>query len=827
MTMYEEIPVPNGGFGEGGDQDIAHWTSADGTGGAFHIERSGAATRLRVEAAALDPRPTLSSAALPIRPGFEYAGQARVLVETGAVLLRLSYRDHQDRELASSSSMARHAGDRWSGVAISGAAPLGAVTAHIAISCAAGMPTTALVDDVRLVTAGPLTELGTPLHTAAVHGAVTGTWVDGRVVAYLFVKGDPPTVTVADVRDGSSVATVRLPPATTPYGAFGLAQAPDRTVYVAGTNGHLYRYRPGESEGSDLGTPADGESFLWRVAVDERGRVFGGTYPNGKVFRYDPAGGSLECVQVAASQRYVRSIAVADGSVWAGLGTPARLFRLDADDLSVREEVPLPDGFSAAQPMVYDLAATADTVLIRGSGDGSIYALDLATLAWSERLGRGAGVDFAPEHDGRVYWLAAGNGTLQACRLDTGSVTDTSVAVTVPATGPSTLATGYAWADLTGIGLSRHVLVFVDRRGVIHAYDPASGTAVETPVELPEHELKIHRLSAGADEHIYLGGFAPGSLGWYDTRADTLTECLPESTKQTENVLVHDGRVWLGTYPGADVLVFDPAAPPVVGSNPKVAARLGHLSDVPQDRPLALVGTPDGVVAGTVPEYGRRGGRVFLIPFDGGAPRVVPMPESVAEHSVTALAYDAGRHALYVGTCVLGGLGAPLADGSAHLLRIDLPDLRLVWDRMPLPGEQYVTGLTTLPDGEVWGVARGGVFAADPVTGAVRGLADIAAHDPSASPVWGSGRLECLPSGQVLCGINGQLAVVDPGLQNWTVLATHTAPPTGAAFARDNEGGLYFARGSATLVRLGRTSSRLHGRAAPPSASTYDESEVA
>ena len=72
------------------------------------------------------------------------------------------------------------------------------------------------------------------------------------------------------------------------------------------------------------------ETSIWGLVTDEQGNVYGRTYPNAKVFKFDPKTNSFTNYgTMVEGQGYVRSIAYADGIVYAGIGTVGHIVKLD------------------------------------------------------------------------------------------------------------------------------------------------------------------------------------------------------------------------------------------------------------------------------------------------------------------------------------------------------------------------------------------------------------------------------------------------------------------------------------------------------------------
>lgn len=791
---YQTVAVPNASFENTDGNGIPQWSLAFGETNHFRIDDTDAATGKRsllVDDASDSDSQGLLSSPVSVRPGKLYAGQAKAKLTSGSVDLYLYFYDSSGAKIAETRAQTlAQPSARWVGVSSSATAPEGAATMRLMIYSGQSAVTAGHVDDVRATTAGTEQALGSPVHSTTANGAVTGVWSDGRAATYLVSQGDPAILTVVDAADGAKLTEVTLPDVGESYGARGVVQAPDGTVYIGAA--HLYSYVPGDSDVSDLGQPT-GDSLTWALAVDEQGRIFGGTYPNGLVFRYDPASGQSDSCRVDPAEKYVRSIGVADGYVYAGLGTPAKLYQLAADDLCTKTEIALPDA-TADDQFTYDLRATAGKVLVRTNPSGAIHAWDVATTTWSDVIDNGRGVAFSPAYDSGVYWIQSGTGSLRRYDLVSGEVTDTGVV----AKGPlgSFTGNGYGWVDLSGTGLSEHTLVFA-ASSTLFAYDPASGDQQQLALPLPELPAEIHRLATGPDGNIYASAYPTGGLGWYDPKAGTFGECPMDSVGQAESMVPNQGELWLGIYSNALINVFDPAKPCVAAENPLLVANLSHASDRPQDRPYAMASTPHGVFAGTVPEYGYTGGRLFLLPQGGGNPRVVSLPESVTEHTISALAYDATTDSLYVGTSLHGGLGVSDPEGEAHLIRLDLDTDKVAWDTVPLPGETCITALHVRGNGEVLGIAGSRLFRADPSTGQAIRSTDIAWDSGSAS--WGGGAVIDAGGGYVYAQARGTLVVADPSTLDWRTIATNTGPTGLGQLAKDRDGALYYS--SDTILR--------------------------
>ena len=91
------------------------------------------------------------------------------------------------------------------------------------------------------------------------------------------MRGHPAKLLEFDLTTGELRQSLPLPGAE---GAWNACTATDGSIYVGtDSNGHLYRYIPGEKEVHDLGSPIPGETWIWDVVAGKDGEVFGGHLP--------------------------------------------------------------------------------------------------------------------------------------------------------------------------------------------------------------------------------------------------------------------------------------------------------------------------------------------------------------------------------------------------------------------------------------------------------------------------------------------------------------------------------------------------------------------
>ncbi|MET9343320.1 hypothetical protein [Nonomuraea sp. NPDC003804] len=102
---------------------------------------------------------------------------------------------------------------------------------------------------------------------------------------------------------------------------------------AVGTDLYVGTYTPGDIHKVDTRTgtatkvaDVKPDPFIWCLDAAPDGKIYAGTYPRGRVVEYDPATGQTrDFGQVVPGEQYVRSIAVDETTIYAGVGAKAHL----------------------------------------------------------------------------------------------------------------------------------------------------------------------------------------------------------------------------------------------------------------------------------------------------------------------------------------------------------------------------------------------------------------------------------------------------------------------------------------------------------------------
>ncbi len=611
--------------------------------------------------------------------------------------------------------------------------------------------------------------LGHPIESVTIPGAAIGPAPDGGRLLYVVANGNPAVFTAVEVPSGRQVHSQELPGV---HGSWSLDVSPDGAVYIGtNRNGHLYRWAPGDTEARSVaGGRVLGETHIFGVAFGEDGLLYGGTFPGGIVFRHDPASGEFrDYGQAVDGVRYVRAVAHLDGVIYAGTFPEYHLVAVDAETGEKRKL-----SFPGDEPEWVGNLRAVNGLLLARIGD-NLHAYDPSRDAWVAEgppMERFSQTSWHAETEtlhvvasGRVYaWNLR---TFELNRLDS----------RVPFAPRALEVMDLQEPDFTG-----PTLVGAGVRGGIWLLHLESGRVESRDAEISGVPITIRSMERGPDGNIYIGGYlSPQEMARWLPEEERL-EKIPFGA-QIEAMLPHNGKLYLGRYPDASILAYDPAEP-VSDDNPRLLFRLG---DRGQDRPFGFASVGSGVAVGTVPKAGSLGG--VLAFYNPRNDEVTVHEKVIPDQSIVSLVYRDG--VLYGGTSIWGGIGIDPVAEEAVLFAWDVREERLLWSEAPLPGEQAVSNLMFDPQGRLWGITAGKVFQFDPRQRRVVRSLEIAPFGWDRT-YWQSSFLSWdEATGRIVGLAAGSVFSLHP--ENWN---TEIHATRAGFFANDARGNLYFGRGA-------------------------------
>ncbi len=620
---------------------------------------------------------------------------------------------------------------------------------------------------------GAEVHLGTPISSVTIPAGAQGKGPAGEDWVYVVANGNPAVLSVLDAATGELVESF---PLAGVHGSWTLEVATDQTLYI-GTdrNGHLYRWEPGSGEPESVsGSRPFGQTHLYSLAFGDDGAVYVGTYGDAKILEYAPGTGEIKDLgRVSDDASYARHVAWAGGRLYVATQAESFLFRFDpatgeAGKLALPEEY----GDGAA---VRRIDRVGEYVFARIYGDLNVY--DYANDTWVGRVESVADFSRFSEAtpEGTAYFVKGGR--LHVYDLESHLARNTGVPIPFS-------ARSFGWIELEEPGYPGRTLVASGMRGTLLHYNPETGNSRVLQGRVEATPISIRSMGRGPDGNVYIGGYlSPREMARFDPDVGEI-EKLPGGA-QIEAMLTGDERLYLGRYPGASVLEYDPRESWDFGSNP---SELFRLDGYGQDRPFGLSVAGERIAVGTVPVSGSLGGVLALHDPETGGYEV--HGEVVANQSIVSLASDGDR--LYGGTSVWGGLGIEPVETEARLFVWDLEEERLLWEGIVEEGERAITALALDGEGTLWGLTAGRVFEFDPEAIELVRVEELYPYDWGRT-YWQSGFLEYDAQEEVFYGSTlGRVFRFDPDTWESTELTGNGA----GYFARDRYGNLYFSRGT-------------------------------
>ena len=226
-------------------------------------------------------------------------------------------------------------------------------------------------------------------------------------------------------------------------------------------------------------------------------------------------------------------------------------------------------------------------------------------------------------------------------------------------------------------------------------------------------------LAAGPDGKIYGGGYFQGGFVAYDPATTGWTEHTFHH--QIEGMATHNGKLYLGVYPNAQLWEYDPAQPFGDG-NPKF---LFDLKDRGQERPWTVTSAGPYVAIGTSPKNSQNHGAVTLYDPASGSVRTWTEGLVTGSNQISALTYRDGI--VYGGSLGCCNFDASKSPGQVFALNATSGDV--LWSTTPLPAEQGVNGLTFDAQGRLFGMTYGTAFELAPTDGRMLRSKEYFAYD--------------------------------------------------------------------------------------------------
>ncbi|HNS50389.1 MAG TPA: hypothetical protein PKO09_04325 [Anaerolineae bacterium] len=418
--------------------------------------------------------------------------------------------------------------------------------------------------------------------------------------------------------------------------------------------GHVWVFDPATGQGTVLGTPVSGETTVSAVVAGLDGDIYGGTGSiRGQLFRYDVDGQAFEVLGTAVwrDSTVLSLILGSDGQIYGGSGyRRGRVFRLDpldggyapegtATSISISPRMK-DQTYAPGTSEIWALALGSDGMLYASGyaavGDAKLYRWDPAAGGLMELVGT------VPGDNPQVVYdlLPAPDGLVYGGGGDWGGPVlfsydpASNMLAEIPLDLPS------AW-HVTALALCPNGLVYgasAGDSGELFSYNPSTG-GLAYHGEAVAGETAVENVTCGADNTVYGGTSPTGHLFKFGafTGFTDLGQPIPGETTVSAVLWASDGMVYGGTAEQGRFFRYDPGSHEVTDLGEPFADDTGIWN---------LAASPDGLL------YGVTGGTEgHLFSFDAGSDELVDLGRAfVYDRFVFGLAVDGAGQTIYMGT---------------------------------------------------------------------------------------------------------------------------------------------------------------------------------
>jgi len=237
----------------------------------------------------------------------------------------------------------------------------------------------------------------------------------------------------------------------------------------------------------------------------------------------------------------------------------------------------------------------------------------------------------------------------------------------------------------------------------------AGGAARTFGLDYEASGTDIFCLHAGPDGCIYGSSVLPERLFRYNPKDGELIDLgiCSTSTGEAYSMANLDGKVYISSYPGARVSIYDPHRPYHFGEGPEDNPRdIGRIDDISYRPRSTLAGPLGRVWLASLPDYGMWGGPLSY--FDPRTGEKKAYYRIFGDGSCYTLAHLESEGLIAVGTSTSGGSGTRPKVAQAALFLWDYEAERKAWEGTLDRPISTFNALVTGPDGRLYGTVHGG-----------------------------------------------------------------------------------------------------------------------
>jgi len=641
-----------------------------------------------------------------------------------------------------------------------------------------------------------LVSVGSPVQrTQLVSYAVTQQ--DGAPVLVGVSSGTPAKLMVVDLKTQKLINDYDIECGNTFY-AYTKDSAGN--VYFAGYSKpvKLYKYSVTDKAVTELcSTHYEGGIFgigeyeaqaICDMTVDENDNIYLGTYPASHILKY--SNGTLSDLgsiykktlsSINNGDEYAKSLCYYNGSLYVG-GNKEGTFLVEynlSSKATTKYELELPEGVTLKS--MYSANVVGDRMFVFCHTVSSGYYLavfDLTNKVWTKTMASYPGSYAISAGDNQYAYIINGV-KLQKYNLAND---------TYEAAGFTGDIGGIRTKDAAVIDGVNHIAYVASGKSYISIVNPETGKINKYDDALPKYADMLESFMLDSQGNIYASPYQGGLATKYDPYEK---EVLVELTGigQASAIKEIDGKVYFGTYPQADLCVYDPTLP-VSSTNPK---QLFAMPEENQGRPMDIVKAGNKLVMSTIGGYGDANGKSTgcIVVYDTSTGHYTKYKGGdMEDYQMVGLYYDDATDTLYVTTSVVGGHNSTPVYEDAKIFYMYLyaedaitetstqelyPDLDVVVDISSFGKSSgsiaMCGGLEKDPSEEkLWCVCNNGIFSVDMNTLEISDCISIG-EGPSSYSRWQPYEIEFTSAGELYATPGDKLVKVDTSNNTYTQIA--------------------------------------------------------
>lgn len=495
-------------------------------------------------------------------------------------------------------------------------------------------------------------------------------------------------------------------------------------------------------------------NMAFSIAESPDGLIYFASHPSCRLFCFDPETQDIRHFgRMDEAEKYVGTMAVdADGWVYLGIGTERHAL-VGFDPRS-----------GTRQEYVQESARGKGCGCFHLGIDGQVYGRDRVYMRYEP-------VSAAPDCQWRRYRA----GTAEEVAASN---------VSPAAIYPHAIHSPFIDGDIIRhYSLQDHELVYTH---------PQTGREVQLELTYKSHGAMLCPLAAGPDGNVYGTSGHPLHLYRFNPATGQVTDFgskVAGDVAGSGNICAYasQGSIMVGAhYSGGHILRFDLTKPFEPRLNPALEATCEDIH-----RPRSAIAHPDGqrLVFGGFAGYGAVGGALCIYDVVTRQHSIIPNETLVPYQSTMCMAFAANNDLLGGASIETPGGAQPKA-AEAEIYRFDLDARRLVYRTVPIAGAREISHFLADRQGLLHGITSDSVyFVFDPETSTVLHREDVSRY----GSVVRAG-MTSSPDGLIYGVLSEAVYCIDPERREFKLLAT--PPETISAGLALVAGTIVFASGA-------------------------------